>query len=195
MKKILITSLLAFTACSSNMEKNNQLDKVSSASNSEIKTPLKANLNFKIKGNPELLAYVKSVKAILSNSATDPFSNVFTDGSFFTTDLVNNTITFTFNSVPPGGPYYVYLAAYDGIFTLPTKISLAIDDNTLISTDKKWSRSLNTLNISPTGVVTFSDNGTSLKVTLKIKANNTGININPVNGSNTPTNVITVIKN
>jgi len=195
MKKILIASLLVFTACSNNIQKNNQLDKVSSIISSEVKTPVKANLNFKIKGNPELLAYVKSVKAILSNSSTDPLSNVYTDGSFFTTDLVNSTITFTFKNVPVGGPYYVYLAAYDNIFTNSTKISLAIDDNNLISTDKKWSRSLNTLTISPTGVVTFSDNGTSLKVTLKIKANNTGININPVNGSNTPSNVITVIKN
>lgn len=187
---LLLITLILFISCTNQINKLENIKKESIISNRP-----KTNINFKLKANNNLIVYVKSIKAYLSKSPTDPFDNFYQDNYFFSTDIINNSVSFSFPRVRIGGPYYVYLSAYDNLSNNENRKNITIEDNNLTSTEKKWSRSINSITISPEGKVNFSDNGKSLKVNLKVLLNQTGIGIFPINGNNKLTDPITVIDN
>lgn len=188
MKKIFITSLImclsgCYTPSQINTTKAVILSSNSNISNQEIK------LSFKIKDIASGIR-VKSVDAYLITDKDNPLtSNAYADKLKVQADVVNGVINLTFTDYPTGGPYYAAIQAYDDLKASTTRKNItAFDTN-----NKQVSVSSNNVTCSSSRILTYSDASNSLNISIGlIPYNNLPVTLTPQNGSNTPTNNITL---
>lgn len=117
---------------------------------------------------PKTSVDVKSYQIFLTNN----FDNPFTTGANVSQDTIYkfNSIqnTFTFRNIPDGGPYWAVISAWDGTISDPLSQNITEPDLTLLSIDKKWARSTNTVMVS-SKIPTYSDSSNSLNLNLQLK--------------------------
>jgi hypothetical protein len=174
MKKILLASITSLLlGCNSNLN-------FTSSNNSSSQ---KSSFSFSIKALP--ITYVKSITARLIRDPNDP-NSVSSIISSVDQDLSSSNTTITFSSVPTGGPYYVAIAAYDGLVSNNLRKNVTKENLNITTEEKRWAISTNNVNVTSSSA-TYSDSLTSLNVILKIILTqaSTTITITPQNGSST----------
>ncbi len=184
-KKLLILTTVVLSACSTNVNQSKQVDTRPNTDNN-------IKLSFKTKALVD--NKVKSIEAFLSSNPSDPFAsgaNPLGDNTILKTNIVSGSnTTLSFSGFQGGGPFYAFIAAFDDLIDSPTRNNITRVDNSLISTDKKWSRSFN----SVTSNLIYSDGGSQLKVKLQLEIfNQTDISVQPIDGI-VPSAPITVIR-
>lgn len=155
----------------------------------EIKLEIKS-LGFKAKAYndaifPKTFVDIKSFKIFLTTNFNDPLdpASMVTPILWFNKDI-NNTVV-KINDVPDGKNYYGVISAYDDVANSTSANNITEPDPSIQSIDKKWSRTINKVDMI-SGFDVYSDNSGSLKVSLQLKygvqaAVDTGIKLLPGN--------------
>lgn len=130
------------------------------------------NLGFKTKlySNailPKAFADVKSYKIFLTTNNADPLNNIVA-GSMNWVDSTTNNQIITIANVPNGSNYFGVISAYDDVANSPTALNITEPDPNLLSADKKWARSINSVNISG-DISVYSDASSSLIIDLHLE--------------------------
>lgn len=132
------------------------------------------NLGFKTKLYsdavlPKAFTDVKSYKIFLTTNNADPLNNIVVGSMNWVNSTTNNQII-TIANVPNGSNYFGVISAYDDVANSPTALNITEPDTdpNLLSTDKKWARSTNSVNISG-DISVYSDGSTSLSIALPLK--------------------------
>lgn len=122
---------------------------------------------------PRSLSDVKSFSAFLTTNFKDPFSTGSNPrGNGILTDINytnNGQVTITFSSVVAGGPYFASIAAFDDFAGINTRKNITNPDPTILSLDKFWARSSNSVTIQSDGKLIFSDGSNDLKADITLK--------------------------
>jgi hypothetical protein len=152
--------------------------------------------NTKVFSNPvaaKSFSDIKSYSAFLSTSYDDPFSTgTNPSGDGIKTDVDNSSnsqITITFSNIHRGGPYFAIIAAFDDIIGGVNRNNITRIDSSILSVDKSWSRSNNSVTVLPDGSLLFSDGSNELKSDLTLKEgtpNKMGIQITVFDGNPIP---------
>ncbi|MBC7475942.1 MAG: hypothetical protein H7263_16790 [Candidatus Sericytochromatia bacterium] len=153
------------------------------------------NLDFNTKASssgkaPSQLNDVKSYSAFLTTNYNDPFAtgaNPNGDGVIAQANsATNGSASIVFNNVRRGGAYFAVIATFEDIVGGNNRNNITFLDNTILSADKRWSRSTNSVTILPSGTLSFSDSGTELKSNLSLSEGlpvKIGFQVNVLDGS------------
>lgn len=117
---------------------------------------------------PKTSIDVKSYQIFLTDNYNDPLENIVRGRIYrFNSDSGSS---FTLTNVPDGGPYWAVISAWDGLIddSLAQNITEPDLDPALLSIDKKWSRSTNSVTIV-SKVPSYSDSSTFLNNSLQLK--------------------------
>lgn len=165
-----------------NKVKENNLLKVTRIKKADISIVINQVKNFETKATadailPKTKFDIALYKVFLSKNKFNPFGS--TDMITSVVDVIPDSTTqqgsVVFNNIPDGGSYYAFVSAYEKIVTnnngIPVinYVNITNPDLNLQSIDKKWSTSINNVNVSQ-GNNSFSDSNNFLKVTLKLQS-------------------------
>ncbi len=115
---------------------------------------------------------IKSYKIFLTTDYPNPFTsgaNAFGDGNVYSINRSISNDNPIIENVPDGGPYYAVVAAYDDVMENPGANNITKPDDTLLSIDKKWARSINTATVNIGGTVSYSDGSGALQIKLSLQ--------------------------
>lgn len=176
MKKLLILStILMLSGCYYPQQTN--IDK---SINNSIKPVMKFSFSLK---NLDSANLIKSVDAYL---VTDPKNPLTSTVAKYNSDINNGNINVSFSNYPVGGPYYLALQLFDDITSSKSKKNITAVNSSILSTDKQFDISLNSVIYSVNLV--YSDGSNSLKIEVNlVNYNDLPINVVPQNGSEKPT--------
>lgn len=117
---------------------------------------------------PKTSIDVKSYQIFLTDNYNAPLENIVRGRIYeFNSDSGSS---FTLTNVPDGGPYWAVISAWDGLIddSLAQNITEPDLDPSLLSIDKKWSRSTNNVTIV-SKTPSYSDSSTFLTNSLQLK--------------------------
>lgn len=182
MKNYRFTICLSFLfgfSCSYNsvntVRSNNNLVQITNKKGASIQVSFLFDKNFKTKSisgeAAKNLNDVKSYDIFLSSNYDDPLANntnPFGNSTVLRINAANatenNSVNVTFNNIPSGGPYYAVVAAYDGLITDKSRNNITELDNTIISANKRFARSDNSVVVNTDLSTTISDKKSSLNI-------------------------------
>lgn len=184
MKNYRFTIFLSFLfgfSCSYNsvntVRSNNNLVQITNKKGASIQVSFLFDKNFKTKSisgeAAKNLNDVKSYDIFLSSNYDDPLANntnPFGNSTVLRINAANatenNSVNVTFNNIPSGGPYYAVVAAYDGLITDKSRNNITELDNTIISSNKRFARSDNSVVVNTDLSTTISDKKSSLNISV-----------------------------
>lgn len=185
MKKLLLVTVVALlSGCYSPQQVN---------INKAVDLPVHSQMRFTFSlKDAQSLSRVKSFDAYLvSNPNTPSNSNVYSNGFKYQADVVNGNISITFSNFPVGGPYYLALQTFDNIVSASSRNNITAINNSITSVDKQFAISINSVTYS--GNLIYSDGGNSLNIGISLSPyNDLPINLNTQNGTDKPTNNISI---
>lgn len=116
----------------------------------------------------KVLADVKSYEVFLTKNFNDPFAtgaNPLGDNNSIKVNSSNQTSqVISFSNIPSGGPYFAVIAAFDDFSTSSTKKNITQPDTSILSNDKRWARSSNSVTVDGNFNLTYSDNAGTITV-------------------------------
>ncbi len=118
------------------------------------------------------ISQVKSYSAYLTTDYNDPFAsgaNPLGDNAIIQVNSGSGgSATIIFSNIKRGGPYFAVIAAYDDVIGSNNRTNLTKYDPSIVSAEKNWSRSNNSVFIQPSGNLVFSDGGSELVADLTL---------------------------
>jgi hypothetical protein len=185
----MFTFALLLPLFSCNIDNKGILAKNISLEKDNYNTWGKANVRLTFKAKADTFSRVKAFEAYLTTNYNDPFAhgaNPFGDNVRVKVNIVDGNAVINFNNIHGGGPYFAVVAAYDDVIENPARKNIVKRDGTILSTDKKWSRSVNSVHVVGS-TLNYSDNGNELTINMKLEpVNNLGLDVSPQNGVSNP---------